>query len=190
MTGLAGLARTNSGTELCLTSNGPWLRPCRNTVTTGDIATHNQPGLLLGLPPSALSVGAPVSTAARKTSSTTSTTRLLLCSVGCRGGLLQRCTHPLQISRCSRCSITTGVIGGISILRWCNRSGILALKQGAAAAAGVAPLRVVFHHLNHLLDRQQLRPSAGMARLAAALAATALASLRWLKPRPIAGGWF
>jgi hypothetical protein len=34
---------------------------------------------------------------------------------------------------------------------------------------------VVLHHLIHSLDRQQLRPGSGLARLAAALAATALA---------------
>jgi len=36
-----------------------------------------------------------------------------------------------------------------------QRIRILAIKQGAAAAAGV---RVMFHHLIHPLDRQQLRP--------------------------------
>ena len=51
---------------------------------------------------------------------------------------------------------------------------ILALQQRAAAAAGV---RVVLHHLVHPLDRQQLRARSGMTRLAAALAATALAPL-------------
>jgi hypothetical protein len=34
------------------------------------------------------------------------------------------------------------------------------------------------HHLIHLLDRQAFRPSAGTARLASALTATALAQLR------------
>ena len=65
-----------------------------------------------------------------------------------------------------------------------QRMGILALKQGAAAAAGI---RVVFDHLIHPFNRQQLRPCVGMTRLTAALAATALAALWWLKPRPAAG---
>ena len=64
---------------------------------------------------------------------------------------------------------------------------ILTLQQRAAAAAGI---RVTLHHLTPPLDRQQLRPGSGMTRLAATLAATAMASLRWLQPRPIAGGWF
>jgi len=61
-------------------------------------------------------------------------------------------------------------------------SGVLPLQQGAATSTGIG---VVFHHLIHPLDRQQLRPSAGMARLSAALAAAALAPLRGLKPRVI-----
>lgn len=64
---------------------------------------------------------------------------------------------------------------------------ILSLQQGAAAAASI---RVVFHHRIHPLDRQQLRPRSRMARLTAALAAAALATLRRLKPRAITGGWF
>jgi hypothetical protein len=63
--------------------------------------------------------------------------------------------------------------------------GILSLQQRAAAAAGIG---VVLHHLIHPLDRQQLRPRSGMARLAAALAATSLAPFRRLKPGTIAGG--
>ncbi len=65
-----------------------------------------------------------------------------------------------------------------------QRIRILAVQQRAAVAAGI---RVVLHHLIHPLDRQQLRPSAGMARLAAALGATALTPCRRLKPRPVAG---
>ena len=65
------------------------------------------------------------------------------------------------------------------------RIRILALEQGAATAAGIG---VVLHHLIHRLDRQQPRSRPGMARLAAALAATALAPLRWLKPRAVTGG--
>ena len=53
--------------------------------------------------------------------------------------------------------------------------------------ATVAGIRVVIHHLIHSLDRQQYRPRSGMARLTAALAATALAPLRWLKAKPVAG---
>ena len=63
--------------------------------------------------------------------------------------------------------------------------GILTLQQLAATAAF---LWVVLHHLIQPLDRQQLRPGSGMARLATALAATALAPLRRLEPRAIAGG--
>ena len=50
---------------------------------------------------------------------------------------------------------------------------ILSLQQGAAAAAG---LRMVLHNLIHPLDRQQLRPRPGMARLASSLATTALST--------------
>jgi hypothetical protein len=60
-------------------------------------------------------------------------------------------------------------------------------EQGAAAATGV---RVVLHHLVHPLDWQQLRSRSGMARLAAALAATAFAALRRLKSRTVTGGRF
>ena len=63
-----------------------------------------------------------------------------------------------------------------------QRIWILSLKQRAAVPAGIG---VVFHHLIHPLDRQQLRPRSGMARLSAALAATSLAALGWLKARPI-----
>ena len=52
-------------------------------------------------------------------------------------------------------------------------------------AAGIG---VLLHHLIHMLDRQQLRPRSWMARLAAVLAATALAPLWWLKPKPVTGG--
>jgi hypothetical protein len=68
-----------------------------------------------------------------------------------------------------------------------QRLWILTPQQGAAAAPGI---RAVLQHLIHALDRQQLRPIAGMAWLAPALAATALAPLRRHKPRTIAGGWF
>ena len=47
---------------------------------------------------------------------------------------------------------------------------------------------MMVHHLIHPLDRQQLRPGSGMARLAAAFAATALAPLRRLEPRAVTGG--
>jgi len=50
-------------------------------------------------------------------------------------------------------------------------------------------MNIQLHHLINPLNLQQLRPSAGMARLAAALAATALAPLRCLEPRPVTGGW-
>ena len=53
------------------------------------------------------------------------------------------------------------------------------LTVGAAAS-----VRVVLHHLIHPLDRKQFRARAGMARLAAALAATALAPLGRPKARP------
>ena len=65
-----------------------------------------------------------------------------------------------------------------------HRLWIISLEQSAAAAAGI---RVVIH-LIHPLDRQQFRPTAGMARLTAALAATALAPLWRLKPKPVTGG--
>ena len=42
---------------------------------------------------------------------------------------------------------------------------------------------MVLHHLIHPLDRQQLRATAGVARLATTLAATALAPLRRLGVR-------
>ena len=64
---------------------------------------------------------------------------------------------------------------------------ILSIQQRAAAAAGIG---VVLHHLIHPLDRQRLRPGSGMARLAAALAATALAAFWRRKPQAIAGGRF
>jgi hypothetical protein len=62
---------------------------------------------------------------------------------------------------------------------------IISPQQRAAVAAGI---RVVLHHLIHPLDRQQLRATAVVARLATTLAATALAPLRRLKPRLITGG--
>jgi hypothetical protein len=61
-----------------------------------------------------------------------------------------------------------------------QRIWILSRQQRAATAAGI---RVVFHHLINPLKRQQLWPRPGMARLATALAATALASLRRLVAR-------
>jgi hypothetical protein len=68
-----------------------------------------------------------------------------------------------------------------------QRRWIFSLQQHAAAAAGI---RMVLHHFVNALHRQQLRASAGMARLAAPLAATAFATLGRLKPRTIAGGRF
>lgn len=68
-----------------------------------------------------------------------------------------------------------------------QRRWILSLQQRAAAAAGI---RMVLHHFVNALHRQQHRASAGMARLAAPLAATAFATLGRLEPRPIAGGRF
>ena len=63
------------------------------------------------------------------------------------------------------------------------------LQQLTAAATGIG---VVFHHLIHHLihplDRQQFRPTAGMARLTAALAATALVPLWRLKPKHVTDG--
>jgi hypothetical protein len=61
-----------------------------------------------------------------------------------------------------------------------QRIWILSRQQRAATAAGI---RVVFHHLINPLKRQQLWPRPGMAQLATALAATALASLRRLVAR-------
>ncbi len=49
---------------------------------------------------------------------------------------------------------------------------------------------MVLHHFVNALHRQQLRASAGMARLAAPLAATAFTTLGRLEPRTIAGGRF
>jgi hypothetical protein len=63
---------------------------------------------------------------------------------------------------------------------------IISLQQLPATAASI---RVVLDHLIHPLDRQQLRPGSWMARLSAPLAATTFASLGWLEPRPITGGW-
>jgi hypothetical protein len=57
---------------------------------------------------------------------------------------------------------------------------IISPQQRAAAAAGI---RVGLHHLIHPLDRQQRRATAGVARLATTLAATALAPLRRLVVR-------
>ena len=68
-----------------------------------------------------------------------------------------------------------------------QRLWINTVQQLTATAAG---LGVVLHHLIHPLDRQQFRTGSWMARLAAPLAVTALAPLRRLKPRAIAGGWF
>jgi hypothetical protein len=68
-----------------------------------------------------------------------------------------------------------------------QRRWILSLQQGAAVATGIG---VVLNHHIHPLDWQQLRATAGMARLATALAATAFAALWGLKTRAISGGWF
>jgi hypothetical protein len=64
---------------------------------------------------------------------------------------------------------------------------ILSSQQHPAAATGIG---LVLHHLIHSLDRQRLRPGSGMARLAASLAATALAPFWRLETRAIAGGRF
>ena len=89
-----------------------------------------------------------------------------------------------QTRRCRRCSITARDRRDLDHLmahgRW-----ILSLQQGSAAAAG---LRVMLHYLIHPLDRQQLRPRSRMGWLTAALAATALAPLRWLKPMAVTKG--
>jgi hypothetical protein len=47
---------------------------------------------------------------------------------------------------------------------------------------------MVLHHLIHSLDRQKLRPFAGMAWLTASLAAIAFAPLGWFKTRAVTGG--
>ena len=56
------------------------------------------------------------------------------------------------------------------------------LQQDAAAAAGI---RVVIHYLIEPLYRQQFRPTARMALQAAPFAATSLAPLWRLKPKPV-----
>ena len=64
---------------------------------------------------------------------------------------------------------------------------ILSIQQHPAAATGIG---VVLHHLIHSLDRQQLRPESWMARLAAAVAATALATFwRLVARRASAKRW-
>ncbi len=68
-----------------------------------------------------------------------------------------------------------------------QRRWIFSLQQRAAAAAGI---RMVPYHIVSALQRQQLRASAGMAQLAATLAATDFATLGQLRPRAIAGGRF
>ena len=55
------------------------------------------------------------------------------------------------------------------------------VQQLTAAAAGI---KVVIHHFIHPLDRQQFRPTAGMALLSIPLAATALAPLWRINPSP------
>lgn len=47
---------------------------------------------------------------------------------------------------------------------------------------------MVLHNPIHPDDRQQIRPTAGMARLPAPLAVTAFATLWRLKPKPVTGG--
>jgi hypothetical protein len=49
---------------------------------------------------------------------------------------------------------------------------------------------VLFQPLIPPFNHHQLRPSAGMSRLATALAATALVPHWWLTARGIVGGWF
>ena len=63
---------------------------------------------------------------------------------------------------------------------------IIALQQGAAAAAGI---RVMIHYLVTALNWQQLRPGTRVALLAAALTASALAACRRFKTLAITGGW-
>jgi hypothetical protein len=68
-----------------------------------------------------------------------------------------------------------------------QRLWILTPQQGAAAAQGIP---VVIHHRIHPLDRQHLRPIAGMTWLTPALATTAFALLLRLNPGPLLEGWF
>jgi len=68
-----------------------------------------------------------------------------------------------------------------------QRRWIFSLQQRSAAAAGI---QMVLHHIVNALQRQQLRASAVMARLAATFAATDFAALGPLRPRAIAGGRF
>lgn len=67
-----------------------------------------------------------------------------------------------------------------------QRIRVITPQQRAAAAAGI---RRVLDHLIDSFDRQQLRPRSRMPWLAAALEATALATLRRHESRAIAGGW-
>ena len=60
-------------------------------------------------------------------------------------------------------------------------SGVLAVQQRVAMSTGIG---VVLLLLIHPLTRQTLQPRAGMARLAAALGASALPPLRCLNPAP------
>jgi hypothetical protein len=64
---------------------------------------------------------------------------------------------------------------------------IISPQERAAAAAGS---RVMVLVIVHALRLQQLRATAGVARLTTTLAATAFAPLRRLKPGPITGGRF
>jgi hypothetical protein len=64
---------------------------------------------------------------------------------------------------------------------------ILPLQHSAAAAADLGE---VLHHLVNPLNRQQLRASAGLARLTAALAASTFAPLGRLETQDAAGGRF
>ena len=164
--------------------------------------------------------------------------------MGCCGGLLQRCTHPLQApddrrsrqhdpqhllqqrltpadaqgegsphqrdqgtepwavaahvhSRRQRGAGAGGAAGADQAMQpmldhqrcdrrdldqlMAQRIWILSRKQRAATAAGI---EVVVHHLIHPLDRQQLRPCAGMARLTAALRPLPLRRSGGLNPGP------
>jgi hypothetical protein len=88
-------------------------------------------------------------------------------------------------NRYTRCSITIGVIGGFrspGAATALDPHPAARCRSGDRYPGGTPPI--------HSLNRQQLRPIAGMALLATALATTAFAPHRWLKPRTIAGGWF
>jgi hypothetical protein len=80
----------------------------------------------------------------------------------------------------------TGALVGTYYLR----PNSLALGAHVANAGYVVaePSGAVLHHLIHALDRQKLRPVAGMAWLTDSPAATANAPLGWFKTRAVTGG--